>query len=206
MQTAAQTKEQLVRAFRTREILDAARRVVAELGVREASVERIARAAGISKGTVYLYFDSREDLLLRTAEVGFAALMEQLSEAVSTDADAPARLRALARASFDHAAAERGLLRALLEPGGLAPEPLSRLTALLAQQNAEFVELVAGLVRSGIERGELRDLPARRAALAFTGSLRAELLDGLADAPEAERRAGADLIVDLWLRGATDRP
>ena len=52
--TAAKTKDEVVKDFRTGEIVRAARRVIGELGFDEASMERIAHEAGVAKGTIYL--------------------------------------------------------------------------------------------------------------------------------------------------------
>jgi AcrR family transcriptional regulator len=46
-----------------RQILDGARKVFMDLGFDGASMNEIARAAGVSKGTLYLYYPSKEELL-----------------------------------------------------------------------------------------------------------------------------------------------
>src|SRR2546423_2420624 len=51
------------REDRRKETLDAARKVFAEKGLSKATVADIAVAAGVAKGTVYLYFGSKEQLL-----------------------------------------------------------------------------------------------------------------------------------------------
>ncbi len=57
------TKKEIVTEFRTREILAAARRLMQSRGGVEAlTMEEIATAAG-AKGTVYLYFHGKEDLV-----------------------------------------------------------------------------------------------------------------------------------------------
>ena len=49
---------------RRREILEAALAAFGSKGFNETTVDEIAQAAGVAKGTVYLYFDSKEHLLL----------------------------------------------------------------------------------------------------------------------------------------------
>ena len=49
---------------RPAEILDAALTVFAQKGYRPATMESIAREAGITKGTIYLYFENKEDLFV----------------------------------------------------------------------------------------------------------------------------------------------
>ncbi len=63
-------------------ILDAAEALFLEQPHRMASVEEVARAAGVAKGTVYLYFPSKEEMLLalheRQTALFFAALVQRL--------------------------------------------------------------------------------------------------------------------------------
>jgi AcrR family transcriptional regulator len=64
------TKEELVQRFRRREILKAARAIFVEYGFEDTTMERIAERAGISKGTIYIYFKNKSDLLIQAvAEV-----------------------------------------------------------------------------------------------------------------------------------------
>jgi AcrR family transcriptional regulator len=63
-------------------ILDAAQRLFIDFPDRLANVSEVADAAGLAKGTVYLYFPSKEELLLalheRSSDVFFRALIERL--------------------------------------------------------------------------------------------------------------------------------
>ena len=71
LERRAVTKEEVVKDFRTGEIANAARRVIGELGYPEASMERIAQEAGVSKGTLYLYYRNKRALLLTAIEHSF---------------------------------------------------------------------------------------------------------------------------------------
>lgn len=71
------TKKEVVTAFRTREILAAAREVMERRGVEATTMDEIAQAAGIAKGTIYNYFQGKEDLLY--------ALMSQVGENILRD-------------------------------------------------------------------------------------------------------------------------
>src|SRR5512140_1758634 len=58
----ARTKKDVVAEFRKAEILDAAYRVFAERGFEQATMAEIAVAAGVAKGTLYLYYPSKQDI------------------------------------------------------------------------------------------------------------------------------------------------
>jgi TetR/AcrR family transcriptional regulator len=74
---------------RPRQILDAAFEVFAERGLASARLDDIARRAGVSKGTIYLYFPSKEDLFREVVRhtVGDAIddLARRLSGPTATD-------------------------------------------------------------------------------------------------------------------------
>ena len=57
------TKKEIVTAFRTREILAVARTLLEQRGPEAMTMEEIAAAAGVAKGTLYLYFQSKDDLI-----------------------------------------------------------------------------------------------------------------------------------------------
>ena len=206
MSSSSKTKEELVKDFRTREILEAARSVIAELGVREASMERIAQAAGISKGTIYLYFENKEGLLARAVEHGFGELMQRLRRAVEVETHAADQLVALVRASLEHAGDARGFFRALIEPGSLGPESVSLLASRFTQQSEDYIEFVSGLIERGMASGEFRAVSPRRVASLISGSLRAAVLESLSEASSGSLDHDTKEIVDFWLNGVIARP
>ncbi len=58
----SRTKRDVVTEFRTGEILQAAYHVFAERGFEQATMDEIAKAAGVAKGTLYLYYPSKQDI------------------------------------------------------------------------------------------------------------------------------------------------
>jgi AcrR family transcriptional regulator len=63
MSSKRQTKADVVIDFRRAQILDAARQSFVKRGVAATTVDAVAKAAGVAKGTVYLYFDSKDAIL-----------------------------------------------------------------------------------------------------------------------------------------------
>jgi len=85
---------------RRRSILQAAREMFSENGFHHATVDSVAERAEVSKGTVYLYFESKEALLAHLLLEGLEELITELDQAYTTTVDLPAdeQLTALARA------------------------------------------------------------------------------------------------------------
>lgn len=158
------------------ELLEAALDVFTEHGFAAARLEEIARRAGVSKGTVYLYFESKEALFKAAAEAAITPALEA-AEAVATDTAAPAA-ELLGRFVF-------GWWQAIGETA------LGGLPKLLVAESGNFPELarwfhdsmirraqraLAGIVARGIERGEFRPLDPVVAARVVFGPMFAYIL------------------------------
>jgi AcrR family transcriptional regulator len=150
---------------RRTQILDAAARVFAEHGYHRTTVREVAREAGIADGTIYLYFSSKQELLL--------ALIAQLGRVAERHDDfaglAGLDLRGMSAAylaeRFERIREARGLLTAVL------PEILAD-----AELREGFAERVAdAYAAADAELG-------RRALLGELGSLDATLLTRVAAA------------------------
>lgn len=157
---------------RPREILDAALRVFAARGYAATRLEDVAAAAGVTKGTIYYYFKSKEDLLVqlvasRDREIftGLETLLKSVTGPVS------AKLRMLMRKGFCEPADEsRRLLHVVVHELHIdAPKVFVR-----AVQNSlvEGWTLLAKLIELGKASGEFRqDADAEVAARVFTSGL-----------------------------------
>lgn len=79
-------------AKKRREIIDGARRVFFDKGFDGASMDEIARASGVSKATIYVYFDSKEALFQSLVETDRRKSAERLFEFDDNDPDINALL------------------------------------------------------------------------------------------------------------------
>lgn len=133
-------------------ILEAAIKVFAERGFHSATVAEIARAAGVADGTIYLYFKSKDDLLLRLFDEKMTELLAEARAELAQERTAPARLKRFIQ-----------LHLALVERN---PELASVLIVELRQSAqflkaadrnklAAYVDLIAEVVKAGQENGEL---------------------------------------------------
>src|SRR5262245_66690233 len=93
MSTARKTKKDIVTEFRTSGILEAARAVFAKKGFHDTTVDEIAEAAGVAKGTVYLYYRSKQDIYFEALRFGFASLIKALEREMEETEDIAEKLR-----------------------------------------------------------------------------------------------------------------
>src|SRR5690349_24024592 len=93
-QKSIPSKDEVVSAFRRDQILTAAHGVFAGRGFKDATVGDIADAAGIAKGTLYLYFKSKEDIYCAALNRGLDDLHALTSAALEKAGGAREELHA----------------------------------------------------------------------------------------------------------------
>jgi TetR/AcrR family transcriptional regulator, fatty acid metabolism regulator protein len=183
------------RATKRAAVADAAAKVFAQQGVSGTAVSDIARAAGIAQGTFYLYFESKDDVLLAVAEQFVASLGGTLESSLpGAEASAPERLRSLVQALVSLAAtpANAAMAELLHRPENRALH--DRLTEPLARRM--FV-LVEGIVGQGVAEGSMQvDDPGTAAWFVLSGMQGVER----AGTPVAGMPAALDHALVLALR------
>ncbi len=85
--TSRQSSETDRRAERRQAIVEAAARLFAEVGYGECEIERVASELKIAKGTLYLYFSSKEELFYAGVDAGMSALQQAINVAVESATD-----------------------------------------------------------------------------------------------------------------------
>jgi TetR/AcrR family transcriptional regulator, fatty acid metabolism regulator protein len=151
-------------------ILDAAERVFAQRGFFHARVSEIARDAGVADGTIYLYFKSKDDLLISLFETRMERVSSAITAALATAGDAPpARLAAFVGTYADLVAQNPALAEVLVVE-------LRQSAKFMKQgQNpafGEFLKVLAGIIADGQQRGAFEPSPpAPIAARAIFGML-----------------------------------
>ena len=192
------------------EIVQAALDLFVEKGFSSTKMDEIAKRAGVTKGTVYLYFPSKDDLFRAVVEEVMGAQMESAERLVAEHTGSTPELIA-------------ELIRAWWRVGGSAR--LSCMGKLITSEAANFPELARYYVdhvvvrarrifeaalRRGIERGELRDVPLNYAArLAIAPLVQASIYQRSLQAfdPDGwEMERYLELHIDLFLRGLAKEP
>src|SRR5436190_23566738 len=105
------SKEEVVQEFRIHTIQEATMRVIARKGMAAATMQEIAEEAGIAKGTIYLYFRDREELVEKTFETAIGQLHNRLDAAMEVAGSFEERLRALITAQFSFFSENREFFR-----------------------------------------------------------------------------------------------
>lgn len=164
---------------RKRQILGCAKRVFAELGFHPANISHICEAAGIGRGTLYLYFKNKRDVLtaiLRETLDRVRALMERQEAQMAAFAPpekvtrsaaiehSARQLRALLEVVFEDEHTLRILLR---EAVGLD----ASIEEILGEIDSTFIAIVERSIVASQRAGFIRDLDARAVATMVVGGV-----------------------------------
>lgn len=159
------------KALRPAQILDAAFEEFVEQGYTAARVEDIAARIGVTKGTVYLYFPTKEVLFSAMARHIAVPFEDFLADAKELNGSCAERLRSLILLFYERVMEDRRtreLLRFAISEGVRFPQ-------LIDDHYAELIEpiLVTGqaLIDEGVRQGEFREGPAATARVMLAPAL-----------------------------------
>jgi AcrR family transcriptional regulator len=175
------TRRRELPEVRREQILDAAAAVFLDRGLAEATMAEVAEAAGVAKGTVYLYFDSKSVLLTALRARYTSQWLEQSGrlETPPGRGGYARQLRSFLGAMYDFHAANQRLHHLLFHAAEVSEdEPLEQARAALVRfvtrgaQAGEFtvddLEETASFLLDGLHGLLLRSLQADRSRRDFT--------------------------------------
>jgi TetR/AcrR family transcriptional regulator, fatty acid metabolism regulator protein len=145
------------------QLLRAAFREVAERGIGAATLDEIARRAGVSKGVTLYYFESKADMLRELFRWLVGALQERMREAIASSLDAAEQVRALVEVTFPSAERNRRFFKVYVDFAGVAARDES-FRRIHEEFYAACRALDLGVVERGIEQGIFSDRSAAEAA------------------------------------------
>ena len=144
------------KAVQRQRILDAAREVFFRDGFMDANLDEVAQGAGVAKGTLYRYFESKADLYVAILSDNGQIFEARLGDAAATPGSAAERIRELGRFYFRHWTRNRDYFRIFWALdnqemiGGLPDEVVGEVTALWES----CLRILRDVIQQGIEAGE----------------------------------------------------
>lgn len=186
---------------RRSQIVKAVLKVVAEHGVPSATVARIAEAADVSEGTLYVYFASRDEMLMAALDSIFADMSDLIES--SPGMSAPERLTAIVKRHSELMKTERsGFAMPWIE--FVAAGPQVGLREAVARTQTRAFEKVLAIVEEGQTEGTIRaDVDPRRLTWQWYTIMWAENMSSLMGLSEYIDAGHADYSLDLLLQDAT---
>ena len=188
-----------LRAGKRDAILRAATDVFAERGYFNAQVADVARAAGVAAGTVYLYFRSKDDLLVSIFEKTMREAIQEGRASVEPLKDPIERLAAIARVHLDRMGRDRSLAVVFQVELRQSTKFMERFSSTLLR---EYIGIIRGIVMEGQKTGVFRkEMNATLAAKLFFGGLDEMATNWVLSRRRYALASEADAIVDVFVGG-----
>ena len=157
------------RELRREQILKIASELFSEKSYHDVTVDEIAGAVGVAKGTIYLYFPSKERLYLEILEYSFEAIESLLEKEIAKSDSAPVKLKKVLRLIFEFYQMNLDVLRIL-----------SRDETHLIREHFEFTErwrlrrikLYEKILEKGQREGSFRPMNTKLVAIVIFGLVR----------------------------------
>jgi AcrR family transcriptional regulator len=188
-------------------ILDAAREVFFRDGFMAANLDEVASLAGVAKGTLYRYFESKAELYVEVLAHNGEIFKQRMREAVEGGGTSAQRVQRASKFYFDHWVRNRDYFQIFwaIENqsviGELPPGVLGQVSDLWA----ECIEIVAGIVADGVRDGEFVECDAWEVANILWTVANALIQTEKSATRRSLRRVplekAFDDAVDLFLRG-----
>ncbi|MEO8382076.1 MAG: TetR/AcrR family transcriptional regulator [Acidobacteriota bacterium] len=203
----SRSKEEVVQEYRVQSIQEATMRVIARKGMAAATMQEIADEAGVAKGTIYLYFRDRDELVETTFDGAIKQLMSEIDAVIDREMPFEEKIRGIMAAQLAFFGANREFFRLYLSlrmPEGPS-ERQRRQKQTCHPQYRVRAQRLADVLRTAMEAGEIEQVDPYRLALFIIEGSTAIILERLSEDHPPTDAADVDLIANLILNGVRKR-
>ena len=184
---------------RKAQIINAAEDVFTQKGFNEARMDDIADETGLSKGTLYLYFKSKDDLIIAILDRMFQREMRQMEGLDQAGLSAADAIWKMTEAVTNNILGFVRLVPIVYQFLALAFRNKYVQKALKKYIN-QYIDMITPIIEQGIKSGEFRKVNAREVAIAMSAIIEGTLLLWVYDRdlvePEKHIRSGVKLLLE----------
>lgn len=181
-------------------ILDSGSRVFAQRPYHLVSMDDVARAAGVGKGTLYRYFPSKEDLYVAIVDEAFVLLIRRLEREAGAGLPPTQALPRMIEAIVETFARHLPFFQLMHEGDARL---FLRKKQVIRSRRERIAEILAGTLDRGVESGVFRKVDRALAASMLIGTAWGTTLNHAREAPAAVL---AHDVGDLYLNGLLQAP
>jgi AcrR family transcriptional regulator len=197
MEEVKPSRHDVISQFRTREIIDAAIKLINEEGFSKVTMEGVASRAGIAKGTIYLYFKDKDELTHTVIDSVLGMMVDDVSSCAAGEIDTREKLLRVAEVINRYAKDYWEFFVAVHYPDFVEKyhkcedfQPKAR----------RLVSVVADILREGVERGDVVNLNPELVATVFLNIFQTVYQAGIAQHTRAST-VNSSLLIDLLFNG-----
>jgi TetR/AcrR family fatty acid metabolism transcriptional regulator len=181
------------------QIIEAAVRVFARRGYYNSRVSDIAREAGIAAGTIYLYFNTKDDILVTLFRDKMAEFVGTLRKAIAGEPDAASKIRRLVWLHFSMLEENPDLAEVVqveLRQGQKFFRGAS------SQEIGAYFALIGSVLEEGVAQGRFRsDLPVKVATKMLFGAMDQVATSWVLGKRGYQLVDTADAVAEIFLQG-----
>jgi AcrR family transcriptional regulator len=195
------TKKDVVTEFRTAGILEAARRVFATKGFSQATVDDIASAAGVAKGTVYLYYESKRDIYFAALKFGIEQMYSKLDEELKKVSTPEEKLRTLIGVKLAYFDDNRDFFKIYYsELGNICIHP-GTIDNEFKAMYLEQAKVVEAILKEGARKKIIRPVRTEQTAFAISDVIRGVVTQRVLGWSKSKISQDVEFIFDLIWKG-----
>ena len=185
------------------QIIDAAVRVFARKGYYNARVSDIAKEAGIAAGTIYLYFRTKDDILVTLFREKMTEFVGTVRKAIADEPDAVAKLRRLIHLHFELLERHPELAE-VVQVEQRQGQKFFR--GASAHEISSYFALIGSVLEEGVAEGRLRPtLPVKIATKTLFGAMDQMATSWVLGKRGYQLADTADAVADIFLQGVAVR-
>ncbi len=152
------------------QILQAAEKLFAKKGFYPTTIDEIAKEAKSAKGTIYLYFNNKEDLFFSVIETKLDLLLNKIQEAVEKPGSASQRIKAAISIHLKFLEENKNFFKVMESfPEGLKKKLERKLKGRVVEKQSRYIEILDRLIQEAIERKEIKALDSKKLAIILMG-------------------------------------
>ena len=183
------------------QIIDAAIRVFARNGFYNSRVSDIAREAGIASGTIYLYFKTKDEILVTLFREKMAGFVASLRAEIAREPDPEAKIRRLVRLHFE-------VLEASPDMAEVVQVELRQgqkfFRGASAHEISAYFDLLGSILHDGVAAGVFRrDLPVKVATKMLFGAMDQVTTSWVLGKRGYRLSDAAEPVANIFLKGVT---
>ncbi|MBM3237988.1 TetR/AcrR family transcriptional regulator [Candidatus Poribacteria bacterium] len=185
-----------------RQILDAAVKVFAQNGFYNSKVLDIAKEAGVANGTVYLYFPSKDDILISIFEEQMGELIDYMEQEMQKESESLNKLRKLISMQMHLIETNSELTQLLLVE---LRQSKKFLKSNATDMMSKYIDMISDVLKEGIAEGAIDE----NIDVAIVGTMLFSAVEGLAtrwilEGTSYSLDKAADMVIKVFLNGISE--
>ena len=198
----AKRKEREFNLRRT-EILEAAEKIFAEKGFYNTTVAEIAGASGFAVGTIYQFFESKDQLYSAMLTEKLNIMYDEIQKAIGQEAGLLRKIEVLVATSFRFVENNAEFCSIFVRGDHLSlSEGSKALRERMKGDYADHIAFIEGVIREGIRTGELKKMDPHMMSATLLSIINSCAFRWLSASKEGALETNIPFVMDIFLEGA----